>query len=120
MRKRILVVDRDDVMSELLGEMLEEMGFDVVAEGSLGKAVAMLLKGQERFDLILADVTVANESELPFVDRALAIRPPVPMVLITVSWSQLTEEVAKARGIRKLLYKPFTKRELSGALTEAL
>ncbi len=120
MGKRILVVDGDDVMLELLGEMLEEMGFDAVVEGSGGRAVAMLIEDTGRFDLILADLASAEAAEFQLLEAAQSLRPPVPVVLITVSWSHLTEEAAKARGIRKLLYKPFTKRELSGALMEAL
>ena len=38
MRKRILVVDRDDMMLEVLGEMLGEMGFDAVTESSGSRA----------------------------------------------------------------------------------
>ena len=120
MGKRILVVDSDDVMLEILGEMLEEMGFDAVVEGNSGRAVAMLLEGAQRFDLILLDLASAEAAEVQLPEMAHSMRPPVPVVLITVSWSHLTEEEAKARGIRKLLYKPFTKRELSGALMEAL
>jgi CheY-like chemotaxis protein len=120
MGKRILVVDSDDVMLELLGEMLEEMGFDAVVEESSSRAVTMLLEGTGRFDLILIDHTVAEASEFQLPEMARRMRHPVPVVLITVSWSHLSEEEAKARGIRKLLYKPFTKRELSGVLMEAL
>jgi CheY-like chemotaxis protein len=120
MRKRILVVDRDDVMLEVLGEMLGEMGFDSTTEKSGSSAAAMLLDGGEIFHLILADLTAAEAAELQFIETALSIRPAVPVVLVTVSWGDLTEEAAKAKGISKLLYKPFTKRELSGALREAL
>ncbi len=120
MRKRILVVDRDDVMLEVLGEMLGEMGFDAVMEKNGRGAVAKLLHEGEAFHLVLADITAAEAAELQFIETALSIRPAVPVVLISVSWSNLTEEAARAKGISKLLYKPFTKRELSGALGEAL
>ncbi len=120
MRKRILVVDRDDAMLEVLGEMLGEMRFDSVTEKSGSGASAMLLDEGEIFHLILADITAAEAAELQFIETALSIRPAVPVVLITVSWGSLTEEAAKAKGISRLLYKPFTKRELSEALREAL
>jgi CheY-like chemotaxis protein len=120
MRKRILVVDRDDVMLEVLGEMLGEMGFDAVTEKSGSRAVAILLDEGEVFHLILADITAAEAAELQFIETALSIRPEVPVVLITVSWNNLTEEAARAKGISSLLYKPFTKGELSGAIREAL
>ena len=115
--KTILVVDEADVMREILSEMLEGMGHVVQAETSAEKALKTLVAGTENFGLVLADLAVdAAEEEL----IELTVRSEIPLVLMTVSWGPLTEEAAKARGICKLLYKPFTRAELCEALEGVL
>ena len=109
-RQKILVVDDDYTLRELLAEYLAEAGFEVrtAQDGRAGlRAVE-----EYRFDLILTDyrMPVMTGLELAtFVRRSDVV---TPIILITGDSFTLDHEVVAQAGITQILSKPLKINEL--------
>src|SRR5688500_10608887 len=78
---RVLVVDDDQSMCELLAEGLGSRGFAVESRASGGAALA-LLEGTD-FDVVLTDLHLEGASGLELCERILARRADVCVVVMT-------------------------------------
>jgi CheY-like chemotaxis protein len=112
---RILVVEDDDMVSMLLGEMLREMGHEVCASAAT-EADAVIDAAWHRPDLIVIDAGLRHQgSGLGAVDKIL-LAGFVPHVF-------MSGDVAKVRALRPdaiLLEKPFQEAQLARAIQQAL
>src|SRR5204862_6329197 len=78
-RGRILIVDDDRAMCDLLEEGLGRERFETVARTSADDAPLAL--GAERFDAVLADLNMRGMSGLALCERIAANRPDVPVIV---------------------------------------
>jgi DNA-binding NtrC family response regulator len=91
-RHKILVVDDDLKMCELLSDVLMEEGFSVTTSGDSAKALK-ILEGRE-FDLILTDLKMKGKDGLDLLSEAKKVAPETPVVLMTAFGS--VESAVKA------------------------
>lgn len=77
----LLVEDVSDVLVTTRA-ILERAGFAVVQAGSGSKALALVAAG-ERFDVLVSDYAMPGLDGVGLVERARAIRPGLPAVLVT-------------------------------------
>lgn len=70
MKHRILIVEDDEAMRQMLGETLAARGFDVLTAGTVHAAIKCL---EDRLDAVLTDLEIADESGLE-VCRAVTRR----------------------------------------------
>ncbi|MGD0662435.1 MAG: response regulator [Syntrophorhabdales bacterium] len=118
MKKRILFIDDDYAYREVMSEVLEFAGYGVVAEGSAEKAVDLFLEDPARFDVVLTDLVMPGMAGDVLSERIHAVRPDVPVVVITGFPDSITPERAGVAGIRKILSKTLSRKELFSALEE--
>ncbi len=81
MKKRVLVVDDEPDIRELLTMTLEQMGLEVVTAAKLTKARRLL--ESEEFDLCLTDMKMPDGNGLELVDHIQATAPHLPVAMIT-------------------------------------
>ncbi|RMF85603.1 MAG: response regulator [Nitrospinota bacterium] len=104
-KHRILVVDDEPEIREILKEMLTTMGYEV-AEAADGQA-AFALTREGNFDLILTDLQMPRMSGLELVRRVKERFPLLPVVAITgVPSLDVAVEVMK-QGASDFITKPF-------------
>jgi CheY-like chemotaxis protein len=116
-RRRILLVEDDDRVAELVGEMLAELGYDFTREPNAADALARLRK-ERRFDLVFSDMVMPGQmSGLDLARRIVDEIPEVPIVL-TTGYSASAASVA-AEGLR-LLVKPYRIDRLAAELQAAM
>lgn len=101
---RVLVVDDDGPLRETLARGLKKRGFDVVAVASGVEALELV--GHEAFDAVLSDVTMRPMSGLELCERLGALRPDLPVILLTGFGSVETVVDALRRGAYDFLQKP--------------
>lgn len=101
-----------------MSEVLEFAGYGVVAEGSAEKAIDLFLEDPARFDVVLTDLVMPGMAGDVLSERIHAVRPDVPVVVITGFPDRITPERAGVAGIRKILSKTLSRRELFSALEE--
>src|SRR5690348_13341420 len=78
---RILVVDDDAPLRELIVAALKEKRYSVVATDSAEAAVIALHQG--RFDMVLSDVSMPGMDGIALSSMITRAHPDLPVVLIT-------------------------------------
>ena len=117
-RASLLVVDDEATQREMLSSILTRAGFRVTPSPTAEDALDRL--GQETFDLVLTDQRMPGMDGLTLLDRARAIRPELPIVLMTAYGSVSAAVSAMKRGASDYLTKPFEKDELILVIERAL
>jgi signal transduction histidine kinase len=116
-RARVLMVEDDDSVAALVGEMLEDRGYDAVRAVSAAHALDRLA-ADGPFDLVFSDMVMPGEMDgLQLAQEIARRRPDLPVVL-TTGYSAAAAS-ASAEGIR-LLVKPYRIDALAAELKAAL
>jgi two-component system, response regulator PdtaR len=114
---RVLIADDDPIIRLDLKQMLENLGYQVVAEAEDGQSAIELAK-TESPDVCLLDVKMPNQDGIA-VAEALAEGGIAPAILLTAySDSDLITRAAGA-GVFGYLTKPFKPSDLSPAIEVA-
>ncbi len=119
-RERILLVDDDPGQLESLSWMLGRLGYTVTAKPSGTAAEAAFRQDPQAFDLVITDQTMPGLTGRELARRLAAVRPDVRIVLNTGFSEKVNGETVGKDGIRAFLMKPFTAREISRVIREAL
>ncbi|MCB2184710.1 MAG: PAS domain S-box protein [Desulfobulbaceae bacterium] len=118
--ERILVVDDEAFLVEMLSDMLTDLGYSVDFTCSSEEGLDIFLDNPAAIDLVLTDMTMSHLNGFELAQRILAQRPEMPIILITGYSMQINEEKARAAGIRKFLMKPVLKEELAQCVRSVL
>jgi DNA-binding response OmpR family regulator len=117
MNKRILVVDDEEWVRELVGRYLEEAGFDVVTAADGRKALTQF--DSHRPDLVILDWMLPGLDGLE-VATHIRKRSSVPIIMLTAR----TEEGDRIKGLEfgadDYVVKPFSTRELEARVRAVL
>ncbi|MGQ9796062.1 response regulator transcription factor [Desulfosoma sp.] len=113
---KILIIEDDDGLREVLATFLREVGH-VVVEGSDGLE-GMECMDREPFDLIIVDVMLPYVSGIGLVKFSKERSPELPVICIT-GYGNSPEKLAQEEHADRVLSKPFDLKELAGAV-EAL
>ena len=106
----ILIVDDEEPVRRLLGDLLEPHGYSCRLAGNAREARAHL---EERdFDLILCDVNMPAESGLDLVRQVLAECPTIAAIMVTGLNSPILANEALAAGVYGYILKPFEGNEI--------
>ena len=109
-RTKILVVDDDKNLLDLIHMRLEASGYDVVAvdHENAAKEVA----SQEVFDVAVLDLQLVKQDGLLLMEELHLIHPDMPVIILTAHGSIESAVEAMERGAFTYLTKPFDSREL--------
>jgi two-component system phosphate regulon response regulator PhoB len=117
--RKILLVEDDRAVRELLQGHLQNAGYDVVAVADAVLAGQALLKAASSIDLLIVDAELPYLSGIEFVSTLIAdtTLPSVPMILITGH-----EHLANRAEILEVpcLMKPFSADELIGLVEKSI
>ncbi len=118
MSRHILLTEDDVLAGELFEEVLRDQGYQVdrVATGE----AALERLGSSRYDLLLVDVQLPGKSGLDVTREAKALRPDVPIVVMTAFASMETAIEAIREGAFDYASKPMNLDELKHVVARAL
>lgn len=110
--QRILVVDDESDIRDLLSYNLKKEGFDVTTASDGG--AALTIARQERFDLVVLDLMLPNIScidvcKLFRSDPKLA---DLPVLMLTAKGEEIDRIIGLEVGADDYMIKPFSPREL--------
>jgi two-component system phosphate regulon response regulator OmpR len=109
-RYRILLVDDDARLRDLLSRYLQEQGFGVKA---VPDAPAMdRALHREHFDMIVLDLMLPGEDGLSICRRLRAAEETIPIIMLTAKGDDVDRILGLEMGADDYLPKPFNPREL--------
>ena len=114
---RVLVVDDDIALSEMLGIVLRAEGFDPVFCGDGARAVQAFR--DSRPDLVLLDLMLPGRDGID-VCRAIRAESGVPIVMLTAKADTVDVVVGLESGADDYVVKPFKPKELVARLRARL
>lgn len=107
---KILVVDDDQRLRDLLRRYLTEQGFNVfLAENS---TAMNKLWTRERFDLLVLDLMLPGEDGLTICRRLRGANDTTPIIMLTAKGEEVDRIIGLELGADDYLPKPFNPREL--------
>jgi len=115
---KILVIDDDPSIRNMLEIVLKKSGYDVTCTDS-GKSALEKLK-KETFDLIISDIKMPDITGIELLKKIKAINPEIPVILITAFASANDAVEAMKLGAEDYVTKPFNLDELRIIIHRAL
>jgi len=118
--ERVLVVDDEAALAELERRRLQELGYVATAFTDPRSALEAFAERPDDFDLVLTDHTMPQLTGIEFAREVRALRPALPIVLVSGYGDAVRPELLEATGIQRLLSKPVATRTLAQAVRLAL
>jgi two-component system response regulator AtoC len=118
MRPRVLFVDDDREMCEVVALGLAERGFEAATETSPDQVMALL--GRQDFDVVVTDLMMPGLSGVELCAQIVARRPDTPVVVVTAFGSLESAIAAIRAGAYDFVTKPFDFEVLRLALDRAI
>jgi DNA-binding NtrC family response regulator len=118
MRGKILIVDDEQMMCEMLEDDLKRHGFHPTSYLSAEKALDALKT--ESFDVLLTDMNLPDMNGIELCERVVTNRPDIPVIVITAFGSMETAIAAIRAGAFDFVTKPIDTEFLVLALDRAV
>ena len=116
---RILVVDDEEPIREIVSSMLTLANYKCKQAGSGLEALALLESGEE-FELMLSDLMMADLDGIGLLERTKEKFPDMPVVMVTAVHDISVALAAIRNGAYDYLLKPFEREQLLATVRRAL
>ena len=117
-KTKILVVDDDLRLRDLLDRYLAEQGFAVRSASDAAAMDKLLVR--ERFDLLVLDLMMPGEDGLSICRRLRGAKNMVPIIMLTAKGEDVDRIVGLEMGADDYLPKPFNPRELGARINAVM
>lgn len=107
---RILVVDDEMSIREVLADGLDAFGFAVVQAGNAAEAFEAVRRGG--VDLVLSDIDMPGESGLALLKKVKDVAPDVDVIMVTGNVNVEVAIAAIRQGAADYVTKPFNLEEV--------
>ncbi|MDV3223139.1 response regulator transcription factor, partial [Intrasporangium sp.] len=107
---RVLVIDDDSTVAEVVAAYLERAGLevDVVGDGPAGITVAR----ERRPDVVLLDLMLPGPDGLEVCRQLRQVHPGLPVIMVTARGEEPDRVLGLQIGADDYVTKPFSPREL--------
>jgi DNA-binding NtrC family response regulator len=116
--ERLLIVEDDGEMRDLLRKVLEKEGYRVSVAGDGREALAVLARGS--FDLVVTDMLMPHDGGLELLKTLHHIHPTLPVIIVTAFGDWHSYSRALELGAAAFISKPLRMSELIAAVHNAL
>jgi putative nucleotidyltransferase with HDIG domain len=117
--ERILVVDDEETIREIVCSMLTSCNYQCKQAGSGLEALAILESGDE-FELMLSDLMMAGLDGNGLLEKSKEKYPDMPVVMVTAVHDISVALAAIRNGAYDYLLKPFEREQLLATVRRAL
>jgi PAS domain S-box-containing protein len=118
--ERILFIDDEQSVVNMGKQLLESLGYNVVTRTSSVEALEAFRVQSDSFDLVITDMTMPNMTGEKLAIEIMKVRPDIPVILCTGFSPVITEEKAKALGIRAFIMKPILRDKIAVKIRDVL
>jgi PAS domain S-box-containing protein len=116
--QRILYVDDEPVLGEAAKKMLERLGYQALVFQRSEAALRAFEQDPTAYDAVVTDFTMPELTGIELSRRVRAIRPGMPVIMVSGSSGPLTQAEVREVGIRDLISKPLSYAALARALAK--
>ena len=111
-KEMILIVDDEEIIVDVTGQILERFGYTVVTRTNSIDALEVFQKRPDEFDLVITDQVMPNMTGTKLAEKLIAIRPDIPVILCSGFPEYINQEELKRIGIRESITKPISRLEI--------
>jgi CheY-like chemotaxis protein len=112
----IMLVDDEETLVRLGEEMIAGLGYEAVGFSSAVEALEAFRSDPQRYDAVLSDETMPSMTGSQLTEKIIAIRPDIPVILMSGYAGPTLAARARAAGAREVLSKPLAARDIARAL----
>jgi putative nucleotidyltransferase with HDIG domain len=116
--EKILIADDEEALREVLGSLLEGVGYRWFAVSS-GREAALEIT-RDTYDLVLSDLLMPGMDGLKLLEHMQAHDPDIPVILVTAMHDLSVALKAMRNGAYDYILKPFEKEQLYVSVRRAL
>jgi two-component system chemotaxis response regulator CheY len=116
---KLLICDDSNIIRRKIERDLKIDRLQVVATASNGRLAVEAFR-KEPCDVVTMDITMPEMDGIECVEKLVAIKPDVLILIISALSDKATAIEALKRGANGFLCKPFTDRQLTDAIDELL
>ncbi len=117
---KILLVDDEEQIVQVVGEILGNLGYTVSGFNSAIRALEEFSRMPLDFDLVLTDLMMPGLTGLELSERITSLREGIPVILFTGYSEKVAKDVAREKGICECCMKPISMQQLSGVVAKVL
>ncbi len=114
--ERILVVDDEPDLADMLAIGLERLGYEVVSLTDPREALATVRDDPTAWDVVVADQVMPRLRGTALIAELKALRPEIWTILCTGFYDDTADIVAREQGADAVLRKPIELQELAHAI----
>ena len=114
--KRVLYIDDDDSLVLIIERMLKRRGMRVSGFIEPREALSALRANPSGFDVVVSDYNMPGMSGLAVAREVRAIRPDLPVALISGFIDDALQAQAEGAGVRELIFKANVVEDLCAAV----
>ncbi len=116
----ILLVDDEEMIINSTKQILERLGFEVIAKTSSIDALEAFQEEPEKFDLVFTDQVMPNLTGTQLSEKLLSIRPDISIILCSVFPEDVCPEELERIGIKEFLAKPISMQKINKIIRKVL
>lgn len=116
----ILLVGEEEIIVSIHKELLERIGYKVIAETNSLKALEIFRSQANNFHVVITDQNLSNMIGTQLAAEILMIRPNMPIIICSRSNEPGLSEKCRELGVEKILVKPITIHTLTSSIRELL
>jgi len=119
-RSRIMVVDDEELIANMIGQILTRLGYETDIQINPVKALELFKAEPHSFDLIITDMVMPQMTGSQFSKKLKEIKPDIPIILCTGYSSLVDEDRARQIGLTAYLIKPISMTELAETVSKII
>ena len=116
MKRRVLVVDDEPEIRQMVRELLTRAGYDVT-EAADGKLAIEALRKQP-FDVVISDILMPEKDGLEVIMFLQRESPLTKCIAMSAPSNRVFLQSAQLLGATRVIEKPFTASELESAVRD--
>ena len=118
--ERILLVDDEAMLTEVLGNMLRALGYRVTTTQSSYQALEVFRADPQAFDLLISDMTMPEMTGDRLTAEVRTIRGDLPVIICTGYNRRLSDHKPESLAVQAILMKPVEQQDLAKTVRRVL
>ncbi len=114
----VMVVDDEEDILDMLQEIIEELGFNVVTAPNGEKAWELILTKKYNIFLVLSDVKMPHMDGVTLLQKIKKDIPEIPVVMIMSGYSDVSPKEVLEMGSLAFFHKPFDEEKMEEVINK--